>query len=116
VTQVDDLIQRWKQQVFLAIIRGLLIAFPNADDPPSGNHESLKSKIQKRKKARLNIPLSRKIQYYIKTNSAYFSARSAFFTDDPLATSRAPVTGTTRPKISSVQLTRFPAASFRCLP
>jgi hypothetical protein len=51
---------------------------------PSGNHESFKSKIPKRKKARSNIPLSCKIQYYIKTNFAYFSARSAFFTDDSL--------------------------------
>jgi len=32
----------------------LLIAFPNADDPPSGNHESRESKIPKRKKARPN--------------------------------------------------------------
>jgi hypothetical protein len=49
---------------------------------PSGNHESLKSKIPKRKKARSNTPLSCKIKYYIKTNSAYFSGHSAFFTDD----------------------------------
>jgi len=49
---------------------------------PSGNHESPKSKILKRKKARSNTPLSCKIEYYIKTNSAYFSDQSAFFTDD----------------------------------
>jgi hypothetical protein len=60
----------------------LLIAFPNADDPLSGNHESLKSKIPKRRKAGPNTPLSCKIQYYIKTTSAYFSGLSAFFTDD----------------------------------
>jgi len=36
----------------------LLIAFPNADDPSSGNHESLESKIPKRKKARPNTRLS----------------------------------------------------------
>jgi len=48
---------------------------------PSGNHESPKSKILKRKKARSNTPLSCKIEYYIKTNSAYFSDQSAFFTD-----------------------------------
>ncbi|MET4156339.1 hypothetical protein ABIC08_009273, partial [Bradyrhizobium sp. RT9b] len=29
-----------------------------------------------------NTPLSCKIEYYIKTNSAYFSDQSAFFTDD----------------------------------
>jgi hypothetical protein len=29
MTHVDDLVQRRKQQVFLAIIRGLLVAFPN---------------------------------------------------------------------------------------
>jgi len=60
----------------------LLIAFPNADDPPSGNHESLKSKIPKRKKARSNTRLSCKIEYFIETTSAYLSGRSAFFTDD----------------------------------
>lgn len=49
---------------------------------PSGNHESPKSKIQKRKKASSNTPLSCKIEYYIKANSAYFSGQSAFFTDD----------------------------------
>jgi len=52
---------------------------------PSGNHESPKSKILKRKKARSNTPLSCKIEYYIKTNSAYFSDQSAFFTDDFIA-------------------------------
>jgi len=60
----------------------LLIAFPNADDPPSGNHESLKSKIPKRKKARSSTPLSCKIEYFIQTTFAYFSGRSTFFTDD----------------------------------
>jgi hypothetical protein len=60
----------------------LLIAFPNADDPPSGNHESLESKIPKRKKARPNTRLSCKIEYFIETTSAYLSGRSAFFTDD----------------------------------
>ncbi|MGO4509411.1 hypothetical protein AB4Z51_20560, partial [Bradyrhizobium sp. 2TAF36] len=56
---------------------------------PSGNHESPKSKILKRKKARSNTPLSCKIEYYIKTNSAYFSDQSAFFTDDhPRPTTR----------------------------
>src|SRR6185295_16511721 len=62
--------------------RGLLIAFPNADDPPSGNHESLESKIPKRKKVRPNTRLSCKIEYFIQTTSAYLSGRSAFFTDD----------------------------------
>jgi hypothetical protein len=62
----------------------LLIAFPNADDPPSGNHESLESKIPKRKKARLDTRLSCKIEYFIETTSAYLSSRSAFFTDDSL--------------------------------
>jgi hypothetical protein len=60
----------------------LLIAFPNADDPLSANHESLKSKISKRKNARSNTPLSCNIQSHFKTNSAYFSGRTAFFTDD----------------------------------
>jgi len=60
----------------------LLIAFPNADDPPSGNHESLESKIPKRKKARPNTRLSCKIEYFIETTSAYPSGRSAFFTED----------------------------------
>jgi len=63
----------------------LLIAFPNADDPPSGNHESLESKIPKRKKARPNTRLSCKIEYFIETTSAYRSGRSAFFTDDLLS-------------------------------
>lgn len=49
---------------------------------PSGNHESLKSKIQKRKKARSNAPLSCKIKYYINATFSYFSGRSVFFTDD----------------------------------
>jgi hypothetical protein len=52
---------------------------------PSGNHESPKSKIPKRKKARSNSQLSGKIEYYIKTNSARFSDQSAFFTDDLFA-------------------------------
>jgi hypothetical protein len=60
----------------------LLIAFPHADDQPSGNHESLESKIPKRKKARPNTHLSCKIEYFIETTSAYLSGRSAFFTDD----------------------------------
>jgi hypothetical protein len=51
----------------------LLIAFPNADDPPSGNHESLESKIPKRKKARPNTRLSCKIEYFIETTFAYLS-------------------------------------------
>jgi len=51
---------------------------------PSGNHESLKSKIPKRKKASSNYQLSCKIEYYIKTSFACFLARSAFFTDDRL--------------------------------
>jgi hypothetical protein len=66
----------------------LLIAFPNADDPPSGNHESLESKIPKRKKARPNTRLSCKIEYFIETTSAYLSGRSAFFTDDFVASWR----------------------------
>ncbi|MET4312527.1 hypothetical protein ABIC01_005538, partial [Bradyrhizobium sp. RT4b] len=33
---------------------------------------------------RSNTPLSCKIEYYIKTNSAYFSDQSAFFTDDSI--------------------------------
>jgi hypothetical protein len=49
----------------------LLIAFPNADDPSSGNHESLETKIPKRKKARPNTRLSCKIEYFIETTSAY---------------------------------------------
>ncbi|WP_210161383.1 hypothetical protein, partial [Bradyrhizobium yuanmingense] len=60
----------------------MLIAFPNADGPSSGNHESLKTKIPKRKKARPNTQLSCKIEYFIETTSAYLSGRSAFFTDD----------------------------------
>jgi hypothetical protein len=59
----------------------LLIVFPYRDQL-SGNHESLKNKIPKRKKARPNTPLSCNTQHYIKTTSAYFSGRSAFFTDD----------------------------------
>jgi hypothetical protein len=66
----------------------LLIAFPNADDPPSGNHESLESKIPKRKKARPNTRLSCKIEYFIETTSAYLSGRSAFFTDDSVFATR----------------------------
>jgi len=50
VTQVDDLIQRRKQQVFLAIIPRSAHRLPQSDDPPSGNHESLKSKIQDARK------------------------------------------------------------------
>jgi hypothetical protein len=61
------------------------MAFPSADDPPSGNHESLESKNQKRKKARPNTRLSCKIEYFIQTNYAYLSGRSAFFTNDGLA-------------------------------
>ena len=57
---------------------------------PSGNHESPKSKILKRKKARSNTPLSCKIQYYIKANSADRSSRSAFFTDDEVGKSSKP--------------------------
>jgi hypothetical protein len=60
----------------------LLIALPNVDDPSSGNHESLKSKIPKRKKAELNAPLSCKIQHDLNATSAYFLGQSAFFTDD----------------------------------
>jgi hypothetical protein len=52
----------------------LLIALPNVDDPPSGNHEPLKSEIPKRKKAKLNAPLSCKIQHDLNANSAYFLA------------------------------------------
>ncbi|MHC2277576.1 hypothetical protein ACVME8_004187 [Bradyrhizobium diazoefficiens] len=51
---------------------------------PSGNHESLESKIPKRKKPRPNTRLSCKIEYFIETTSAYLSGRSAFFTDDSL--------------------------------
>src|ERR1700744_4098538 len=69
---------------FWRLSRGLLIAFPSADDPLSGNHESLKSKIQKRKKARSNTTLSCKIQYYIKHAFAYFSGQAVFFTDDSI--------------------------------
>jgi len=70
---------------------GLLIAFPNADDPPSGNHESFESKIPKRKKARPNTRLSCKIEYFIETTFAYLSGRSAFFTDDLLSLFRAAI-------------------------
>jgi hypothetical protein len=63
----------------------LLIAVPNADDPPSGNHESLQSKIPKRKKLRPHSRLSCKIEYFIQTTSADLSGQSAFFTDDELA-------------------------------
>ncbi|WP_439372039.1 hypothetical protein [Bradyrhizobium sp. DASA03120] len=49
---------------------------------PSGNHESLKSKIPKRKKARYNTQLSCKIEYFTETNSVYLSGGSAFFTVD----------------------------------
>ena len=51
----------------------------------SGNHESLESKIPKRKKARHNTRLSCKIVYFIETTSAYPSGRSAFSTDDIVA-------------------------------
>jgi len=62
---------------------GLLIAFPNAGDRLSRNHESLKSKIPKRKKARSNTSrCPGEIQYSIKTNSGHFSGQTAFFTDD----------------------------------
>ncbi|MGO4513520.1 hypothetical protein AB4Z51_41785, partial [Bradyrhizobium sp. 2TAF36] len=65
---------------------------------PSGNHESPKSKILKRKKARSNTPLSCKIEYYIiKTNSAYFSDQSAFFTDDEVKPWHAAPTCTAGP-------------------
>ncbi|MET4631000.1 hypothetical protein ABIB83_008060, partial [Bradyrhizobium sp. I1.8.5] len=37
---------------------------------------------------RSNTPLSCKIEYYIKTNSAYFSDQSAFFTDDSFHNTR----------------------------
>ncbi|WP_205124620.1 hypothetical protein, partial [Bradyrhizobium sp. MOS001] len=43
------------------------------------------------KKARSNTPLSCKIEYYIKTNSAYFSDQSAFFTDDYLGLGSRPI-------------------------
>lgn len=55
---------------------------------PSGNHESPKSKIPKRKKANSNTPLSCKIEYYIKPNSTYFLGHSAFFTDDQFCSGR----------------------------
>ena len=57
---------------------------------PPGNHESLRSKIPKRKKARSNTPLSCKTKYYIKSNSAYFSSRSAFCRAAVLVALRAP--------------------------
>jgi hypothetical protein len=60
---------------------------------PSGNHESLKSKIPKRKKARSNYQLSCKIEYYIKTSFACFLARSAFFTDDSVMSGKATAFG-----------------------
>ncbi|WP_027584756.1 transposase [Bradyrhizobium sp. Ai1a-2] len=60
----------------------MLIAFSNADDPLSGNHESLKSKTPKRKKAKFNTQLSCKIEYFVETNSVYRSGGSAFFTKD----------------------------------
>ena len=82
MAHVDDLIQRRPQQVFLTIIPRFAIASPNADDPPSGNHESLESRIPNRKKARPNTRLSCNIEYFIQTSSAYLSSRFAFFTDD----------------------------------
>ena len=48
----------------------------------AGNHESFKTKIPKRKKARSNTSLSCKIKYHINTNSAYLFGRSEFFTVD----------------------------------
>ena len=81
MTHVDDLIERRKQQVFLAIIPRLAHRTPNVDNAVR-NHESPQSKILKRKKARSNTPLSCRIEYYIKTNSACFSDRSVFFTCD----------------------------------
>jgi hypothetical protein len=82
VAHVDDLIEGGSSRSFWRSSRGLLIAFPNADDLPSGNHESLESKIPKRKKARPKTRLSCKIEYFIKTNYASLSGLSAFFTDD----------------------------------
>ncbi|MET3972035.1 hypothetical protein ABID62_008139, partial [Bradyrhizobium sp. S3.9.1] len=46
---------------------------------------------------RSNTPLSCKIEYYIKTNSAYFSDQSAFFTDDSRADN---ATGPLREKVA----------------
>ena len=57
MTHVDDLIERRKQQVFLAIIPRLAHRTPNVDNAVR-NHESPQSKILKRKKARSNTPLS----------------------------------------------------------
>jgi hypothetical protein len=76
------LIEGRKQQIFLAIIPRFAHRLPHADDQPSGNHESLESKIPKRKKARPKTRLSCKIEYFIKTTYAYLPSRSAFFTDD----------------------------------
>ncbi|MET4520064.1 hypothetical protein ABIB81_009423, partial [Bradyrhizobium sp. I1.7.5] len=50
---------------------------------------------------RSNTPLSCKIEYYIKTNSAYFSDQSAFFTDDEFVVKACPVLTGARPKIVS---------------
>ncbi|WGR97775.1 MULTISPECIES: hypothetical protein [unclassified Bradyrhizobium] len=61
----------------------MLIAIRNVDDAVRESRIAQKQN-QKRKKARSNIPLSYKIECYIKTNSAYFSDQSAFFTDDSL--------------------------------
>lgn len=77
--RVDDLIEGRSNRSFWRSYRGLLIASSDADDPPPGNHELLESKIPERKKARLNIRLSCKIECFIETTSAY---RSAFFTGD----------------------------------
>jgi hypothetical protein len=81
---VDDLIESQKQRSFWPSSRGLLIAFAHFDDPPSGNHESLESKILKRKKARPSTRPSCKNEYFIETTSAYVSGRSAFITDDSI--------------------------------
>ncbi|WP_316398215.1 hypothetical protein, partial [Bradyrhizobium sp. 33ap4] len=43
-----------------------------------------------------------KIEYYIKTNSAYFSSQSAFFTDDYLGTiSKQRTADETRPLVAA---------------
>ncbi|WP_212400078.1 hypothetical protein, partial [Bradyrhizobium jicamae] len=67
-------------------------AFPNVDDAVRESRIAQKQNL-KRKKARSSTPLSCKIEYYIKTNSAYFSGQSAFFTDDPITITSAGMNG-----------------------
>src|SRR6476469_2909866 len=76
MTHVDDLIERRKQQVFLAIIPRLAHRTPNVDNAVR-NHESPQSKILKRKKARSNTPLSCKFNTTLSPISSGSTAESS---------------------------------------